>query len=200
LEAVVWTGIYPKGFAKNDSGKWVPPKVTPLPKNSGKWGKYISEIDVKSLPIYDRHKGKAVRAMFYDGSVNPEAPHVIDCHLIYGSNMGFGLGDEKKLPVLANGLTDENSSYEPFLPHMHPVIQTYSFIPCNNDNLPDLGGTVEFSIGEGKDQETYTISKSSTFLIPRDTVHLPLYVKEVHKPFAILTVLDSPIWCGIWAV
>jgi hypothetical protein len=66
--------------------------------------------------------------------------------------------------------------------------------------MPDLGGTVEFHIGEGREQEVFTITKATTVLIPRDTVHLPLYIKEVHKPFAILTVLDSPIWAGVWAV
>ena len=44
--------------------------------------------------------------MFYDGSVNPETPHCIDCHLIYGAGIGFGLGDETKLPLLSNGLTE----------------------------------------------------------------------------------------------
>jgi len=200
LEAVVWRETYPAGFKKSPEGKWVPPEVDPLPKGSGKWSRYINEIDVKNLPVYASHKGKAARVMFYDGSVNPEAPHCIDCHLIYGAGMGFGLGDTRKLPLLANGLTDECSSYEPLLPHRHPFYQTYSFSPANNDHLPDLGGTVEFSIGEGSDQETYTITKATTILIPRDTVHLPLYVKEVHQPFTILTVLDSPIWAGVWAV
>jgi hypothetical protein len=200
LEAVVWRGTYPQGFEKNPEGKWIPLKVDPMPKGSGKYGTYFSEIDIKSLPVYPKHKGKAARVMFYDGSVNPEAPHCIDCHLIYGAGIGFGLGDEKKLPLLPDGLTDECTSYEPFLPHMHPFYQTYSFIPSDNNNLPYLGGTVEFHIGQGKEQEVYTITKATTILIPRDTVHLPLYVKEVHKPFAILTVLDSPIWAGIWAV
>ena len=51
---------------------------------------------------------------------------------------------------------------------MHPFYQTYSFIPSDNDHLPDLGGTVEFHIGEGKEQEIYIVNKSSTVLIPRE--------------------------------
>jgi hypothetical protein len=200
LEAVVWRETFPPGFEKNQDGKWMPPKIKPMPKGAGKYGRYISEIDVKNLPVYPKHKGKAARVMFYNGSYNIEAPHCIDCHLIYGAGMGFGLGDEKRLPLLPNGLTDESSSYEPFLPHKHPFYQTYSFSPTDTDHLPDLGGTVEFWIGEGKDSESYTINKATTILIPKNTVHLPLYVKEVHRPFTILTVLDSPVWAGVWAV
>ena len=59
LEAVVWRGTYPQGFQKNQEGKWIPPKVDPLPKGCGKYAKYFNEIDVKDLPVYPKHKGKA---------------------------------------------------------------------------------------------------------------------------------------------
>jgi hypothetical protein len=189
--------ILPPGFENVQSEGWIPP--VPKPKAKRKYGKYFSEINVRDLPVYPAHKGKLARVMYYDGSYNAETPFSLDCHLIYGSGLGFGLGDAKKLPVLSNGKSDETSSYEPFLPHRHPYYQTFSFSPTDTEHFPDLGGTVEFWIGEGDEAEKYIITKATNVLIPKHTVHLPLYVREVHKPFTILTILDSSMWAGCWA-
>jgi hypothetical protein len=178
--------------------KWVAPKVAPKRPGEGKYGKYYSEINVKGLPVYPNHQGKLARVMYYDGGNNPEAPHCIDVHLIYEAGMGFGLGDAGKLPLLPNGETDQTTSYEPLLPHKHPYNQTYSFNPTVKDNYPDLGGTVEFWMGEGEEAEQFTITKATTILVPKNTVHLPLYVREVRNPFTIVTVLDTPLWIGCY--
>jgi hypothetical protein len=202
LEAITQPGaeLFPTGFEFSPTEGWLPPKTKPLPKGTGKYGKYFSEINVKDLPIYPSHKGKVARIMYYDGGYNAEAPHCVDCYLIYGSGIGFGLGNEKKLPVLPNGETDQTSSYEPLLPHKHPFYQTFSFNPTDKSHFPDLGGTVEFWIGEGDKAEKHVITKATNVLIPRHTTHLPLYVREVHRPFTILTILDSSLWAGIWSL
>jgi hypothetical protein len=188
----------PPGFKNCEDENWVPPEVTPMPKGSGKYGKDYSEIDVKKLPVYSSFRDKISRVMFYDASYNANAPHSIDCHLIYAAGAGFGLGQEKILPLLPDGQSDEHSSYEPFLPHKHPFYQTFSFIGTDLDKFPDLGGTVEFWIGEGEQAEKHLISKATTVLVPKHTVHLPMYVREVHRPFVVATVLDAPIWAGLF--
>jgi hypothetical protein len=188
----------PPGFENCEDENWVPPKVKPLPKGAGKYAKNYSEIDVKNLPVYPSFKDKAARVMFYDGSYNAEAPHSIDCHLIYRPGIGFGLGQEKTLPLWPDGQSDENSSYEPFLPHKHPFYQTFSLIGTDLDKFPDLGGTVEFWIGEGEEAEKYIITKPTTILVPKHTVHLPMYVREVHRPFVVASILDTPIWAGLF--
>jgi hypothetical protein len=188
----------PPGFENCQDEKWVPPKVKPMPKGSGKYGKCFSEIDVKGLPVYSSFRDKVARVMFYDASYNPNAPHSIDCHLIYEAGVGFGLGREKTLPLWPDGQSDENSSYEPFLPHKHPFYQTFSFIGTDLSQFPDLGGTVEFWMGEGDEAEQHLITKSTTILVPKNTVHLPMYVREVHRPFVVATVLDAPIWAGLF--
>jgi hypothetical protein len=201
LEAIVpFRGKVPPGFENSHTPGWIPPTVKPLPKGRGKYGRCFSEIDASSLPVYTAHQGKLARVMFYNGVNNPDNPHCIDCHLVYKPGVGFGLGDECKLPVLSNGQNDETSSYEPFLPHRHPFYQTFSFSPADNEIFPDLGGTVEFWIGEGDKAEQHFITSATTVLIPKNTVHLPMYVREVHHPFTILTVLDTPIWAGCWSM
>jgi hypothetical protein len=199
LEAPIFSRDLPPGFDNYMRIGWAPPKVEPTPKGKGKYGKYFNEVNVKDLPMYPAHKGKLARVFYYSAEHNGEAPHCINCYLIFDSGVGFGLpGGEKKLPVLPNGEDDNTSSYEPLLPHKHPFYQTYSFSPTTRDNFPDLGGTVEFWIGEGEEAEQHIITKATTVLVPKHTVHLPLYVREVHSPFTITTVLDTPIWAGIY--
>jgi hypothetical protein len=202
LEAIVpgREMLPPKSGQEDYKGeKWVAPKIDPIRPGEGKFGKYYSEINVKGLPVYPAHQGKLARVMYYDGGNNPEAPHCIDVHLVYEAGIGFGLGDAGKLPLLPNGETDQTTSYEPLLPHKHPFYQTYSFNPTVKDNYPDLGGTVEFWLGEGEDAERYFITKAATVLVPKNTLHLPLYVREVRKPFTIVSVLDTPLWVGCYS-
>jgi hypothetical protein len=68
--------------------------------------------------------------------------------------------------------------------------------PAGNETFTDLGGTVEFWIGEGDEAEQHFINRATTVLILKNTVHLTLYVREVRSPFTIFTVLDTPIWAG----
>ena len=189
--------ILPPGFEKAGEEGWVPPK-----SNTGR-GKYdfcYSTPDMKSFPVYPAHKGKISRVMYFDRNINVAAPHCMDMYLIYGAGAGFGLGDAKMVADWADGRSDEFSSYEAFKPHVHTYSQTYSFISTDQQNLEDLGGTVEFWIGEGKEAEKHTITSAATLLIPKDVVHLPMYVKEVHRPFVLAIVLDSPVWSGAWSV
>ncbi len=189
--------ILPPGFENADDAGWAPPK-----SNAGR-GKYdycYSAVDVNSLPVYPAHQGKIKRVMYFDRNINVAACHCMDMYLIYGAGAGFGLGDARMVPDWANGRSDEFSSYEPLKPHVHACSQTYSFIGTDQQHLDDLGGTVEFWMGEGKDAEKHTITGAATVLIPKDIVHLPMYVKEVHRPFVLAIILDSPVWAGCWSL
>ena len=71
--------------------------------------------------------------------------------------------------------------------------------PHYTEIAAELGGTVEFWIGEGADAEKYEINRATSILIPKNTVHLPAYVTKLHKPFLMLSVLDAPIWTAVWS-
>jgi hypothetical protein len=189
--------ILPPGFENVNEAGWVPPR-----SNEGrhKYDYCYSAVDVNDLPAYPAHKGKISRAMYFDRNINLAAPHCLDVYLVHGAGTGFGLGDAKVVPDRADGRSDEFSSYEPLKPHVHAHGQTYSFIGTDKEHLEDLGGTVEFWIGEGKEAEKHTITSAATVLVPKDVVHLPLYIKEVHRPFVLAIVLDSPVWAGCWSL
>ena len=52
---------------------------------------------------------------------------------------------------------------------------------------------MEFWIGEGDQSEQCLISKPTIVLVPKNMVHLPLNIREVHNPFLAITVLDTPL-------
>jgi hypothetical protein len=59
--------------------------------------------------------------------------------------------------------------------------------------LRDLRAEVEFWIGEGKDAEKFTITKSTYIYIPANLVHAPVWVKKVDRPFIFIAVLNDPV-------
>ena len=61
---------------------------------------------------------------------------------------------------------------------------------------PDLGGKVEFWLGEGDQAEKYIIDKTTTVIIPPNTVHYPIYVHECKRPFVIASIMDEPLFGG----
>jgi hypothetical protein len=50
-------------------------------------------------------------------------------------------------------------------------------------NMMDLGGEVEFSIGEeGKEMETFLLTRTTSFFIPKGLLHGPLVYKKINNP------------------
>lgn len=174
-----WAGIWvptPPAYFKNLPAD---AKINRL----NKYGEYETPLKVNNLPIHPSHKGKAAPMGRYDRRYHDEVNRFVDCQLIYGSGVGFGVGDPTQFPSF---------------PNKHPWYQTFTFFGVDMENPADLGGTVEFWIGEGANAEEYLITRATTVLVPPHTVHLPIYFREVHKPIMMVTILDTPLWAGAW--
>lgn len=155
-----------------------------------KYEKYFMDIDVKDIAVPPSHKGKVTPFMFFDYYNNNETNSTIDCRMIRESGISFGSGEATGNPIY------EFATF----PHKHHTSETYSFVGLNPENPEDLGGTVEFWIGKGNEAEKYIITEPTTIILPKNTVHFPMYVKEVHNPFLMLTVTDMPIWSAKWMI
>jgi len=153
-----------------------------------KYKNCVNERDVSNAAIFPSHKGKSQVMLQHDVRQNELAPHWIEINLISGSGIGWGCGDIMQFP-----------EYEiQSLPHFHDVVETYCFFGTDPDNQEDLGGTVEFWVGGGAEAKEYIIRKPTILLIPPNMTHLPLYVREVHNPFVAASILDTPLWSGIY--
>lgn len=149
----------------------------------------VNEQDISRAAIFPAHKGKAQVILQHDMMQNAFTTHHIEANLISGSGIGWGCGDMMHFP---------DYRIRSF-PHLHDVLETYCFMGTDPDNPDDLGGTIEFWLGEGEKAEKIIINKPTVLLIPPHTVHLPLYVNELHHPIISVAILDSPLWSGYYS-
>jgi hypothetical protein len=73
-------------------------------------------------------------------------------------------------------------------PHSHEFDELFVFLGSNFKDPNDLGGEVEFWLGEKEDTEKYHFSTSTSIFVPRGLVHLPMIFKNVKRPFLLVTV------------
>lgn len=76
-------------------------------------------------------------------------------------------------------------------PHKHPCDEIFWFLGTNPDNPDDLGGEVEFWMGEREDAEVIKLNTSGVIFTPKDTLHLPVFFKNVKRPLLwVIIALD----------
>ncbi len=68
----------------------------------------------------------------------------------------------------------------PDKPHIDSRLEILTFMGANTDNLSELGGEVEVSLG--KEEEKYIITQPSAIVIPGKFLHGPVVVTRVDKP------------------
>jgi mannose-6-phosphate isomerase-like protein (cupin superfamily) len=73
-------------------------------------------------------------------------------------------------------------------PHSHEFDEVFVFLGSSRQDPDDLGGDVEFWLGEGKDTEKYHFNTSTCIFVPRGLVHLPMMFKNVKRPFLLVTM------------
>ncbi len=72
----------------------------------------------------------------------------------------------------------------PWAPHVHPMPEILFFLGSDPNNLNDLGGEAEFSLG--KEEEVYVINKPTAVLCPDRFPHCPLTITRIDRPFFLM--------------
>lgn len=75
---------------------------------------------------------------------------------------------------------------EPDKPHTHPNLEILIFMGADCNDLSELGGEFEISLGE--EMERYLISKPTVVVCPGGLPHCPLTITKVNKPFILTDV------------
>lgn len=165
-------------------------KITPIhqPADVSKFGKKyadcVLEQDLTFAPNYPSHEGKSQVIIHSDIRNNPHATKHIEVTLISGAGIGWGCGDMVQF-------RDYKVRSQP---HVHDSLETYVFISTNPDDPDTLGGTIEFWMGEGEKAQKFIIDKPTILLVPPNTVHLPMYVRELTSSILCLSAIDNPLW------
>ncbi len=76
---------------------------------------------------------------------------------------------------------DQNQSE---IAHAHDWDEVWVFAGMDRDNPRDLGGTLDFWLGD----EEYVVDKTCVIFIPRGLRHGPCGIKEIHAPILFLTL------------
>jgi hypothetical protein len=72
-------------------------------------------------------------------------------------------------------------------PHSHAFNEVFVFLGSSREDPDDLGGEVEFWLGEGKDTEKYIFTTSTAIFVPKGLVHLPMIFRKIKRPFLLVT-------------
>lgn len=77
-------------------------------------------------------------------------------------------------------------------PHQHKFTEFLMFYGSDAKNIKDFGGEIEFSIGKGKDAETYVITSPTVLYLPAGVPHGPLRFKKIDKTVAMVVLALTP--------
>lgn len=141
----------------------------------GKYAKYVNKLKTKGIVNPD-YKKKIREPVFFDKTVYAGSPVDLRFLLIYKSGCGFGCG--APLEGEAGDLQMPKDT-----PHSHNYDEVFLFVGTDPQDYSDLGGEVEFWLGKGEEAEKYIFTEPTSIFIPKGLVHLPVYFRNVRKPF-----------------
>ena len=72
--------------------------------------------------------------------------------------------------------------------HYHEFDEMFMWLGTDRDNPSDLGGEVEFWMGQGEERDKVTFNTSSLLFVPKGLWHLPIVYKRVDRPFIHLAI------------
>jgi hypothetical protein len=108
-------------------------------------------------------------------------PHPeVEYPVIFLSN---GMYNQEEAPVRRTWMPISKPFAMEIKSHTHEFNQFLCFHGTDPKNPEDLGGTVEFTIGEeGKEMVKFSVNKATVFFVKQGLVHSPLEFKDIKDP------------------
>jgi hypothetical protein len=77
-------------------------------------------------------------------------------------------------------------------PHKHKGYdEIFLFIGTNSEDIRDLGGEIEFWIGEDENLEKIIITEPGAIFVPKGTAHFPMFFKNVKRPIIMPVIMPK---------
>jgi hypothetical protein len=144
----------------------------------------VNELKLAADHIFPSHRGRiAVPSLMFDRNIYPQAPIRVEIFHIFAAGAGLGIPSLEP-PIFKNtqaGGLDGGG-------HAHDFEQLFLFLSTDPHDTLNLGGEVEFWIGEGNEAEKFNITKAASEWIPAGLVHNPHYFRRVDKPFLMVVI------------
>ncbi|MEM2104466.1 MAG: hypothetical protein QW717_06215 [Candidatus Bathyarchaeia archaeon] len=152
-------------------------------------------IDSTDLPTLTHHMGvfiirrDGVRDGVRDVSVVPE-----DAAKLVSKRLRSGLPDEPPNELWPPLYRDEKGQVvSRGWPMYHTADEIFLFFGTDPDNPTDLGGEVEFWLGQGEDAEKYVFNKPTCIYVPAGLIHGPIVFRNVRRPFVEILCYTKPV-------
>jgi len=138
-----------------------------------KYSKYVFECPMTEPR--DHFAGKVNHLMVFDQNTCAETKHWFSVYQAYVEGSGHGIGNTWYHESL--GKLVETTHY-----HDQPGDETHLFFGSDPMNPDDLGGEVDFWLGEGDDAEKFVLTKRTAIHVPAGLVHTPVYFRKIAHP------------------
>lgn len=171
--------------------------LTPLPpafsfekvgheqKGKGLYTKYVNEVKLATDRLFPYHRGKvAVPTLMFDKTNYPDTKIWVEIFHVYASGSGIGLPSLEPTIIKGIGAADGGEGGG----HAHNFDELFLFIGLDPHDTLNLGGEVEFWLGEGDEAEKFVTTKATAEWVPANVVHNPHYFRRVDRPFLMVVI------------
>jgi hypothetical protein len=159
-------------------------KVGQEQKGKGLYTQYVNEIKFATDRLFPFQRGMvAVPTLMFDKNIYPEANLWVEIFHVYAAGSGIGLPGLE--PVIFQGGREGGSEGGG---HAHDFDELFLYIGLDPHDTLNLGGEVEFWLGEGDEAERFVTTKATAAWVPAGVIHNPQYFRKVDRPFLMVVI------------
>jgi hypothetical protein len=149
----------------------------------GLYTRYVNGLTLATDRVFPSHRGRiAVPTIMFDKTIYP-APVWVEIFHVNAAGAGIGVPTLEP-PILKGGRIGGTEGGG----HAHNFDELFLFIGTDPHDTLNLGGEVEFWLGEGKEAEKFVTTKATGEWVPAGVVHNPHYFRRVDKPFLMVVI------------
>jgi hypothetical protein len=159
-------------------------KVGQEQKGKGHYTQYVNEVKFATDRLFPYHRGTvAVPTLMFDKTTYPDAKIWVEIFHVYAAGSGIGLPSLEPT-ILKGGAVGGGEGGG----HAHNFDELFLFFGLDPHDTLNLGGEVEFWLGEGDEAEKFVTTKATAEWVPANVVHNPHYFRRVDRPFLMVVI------------
>jgi hypothetical protein len=163
-------------------------KVGQEQKGKGLYTKYVNEIKFATDRLFPFQRGMvAVPTLMFDKTTYPGAKIWVEIFHVYAAGSGIGLPTLEPVIIKGGAVGGGEGGG-----HAHDFDELFLFIGLDPHDTLNLGGEVEFWLGEGDEAERFITTKATAEWVPAGVVHNPHYFRRVDRPFLMVVIAMTP--------
>ena len=184
-------------------------RMTPLPpafsfekvghEQKGKelYTEYVNELKFSTDRIFPWQRGKiAVPTLMFDKTIYPEATVWVEIFHVYAAGTGIGIPLMEPPPMFDIKMEGIRRDMTKGGGHAHDFDELFLFFGTDPHDTLNLGGEVEFWLGEGDEAEKFVTTKATAAWIPGGVVHNPTYFRRVDRPLMWVVIALTGEYAG----